>query len=319
MKDQKRLNRKPNRVFKSKLIHCDYKDCDFKTQSDARLATHMKRHDNPKTEAYRQLRLDLNRRCYDSTTNTYSCGQSGCLKTFTNYNAVRDHMTYIHKSRDIVCDYADCNKVFKTKHLLRLHFNNMHKTDKPFKCPHNECGKEFAYRQRLDTHLVSHTTGRPFVCDFDGCAKSYKNRLSLTTHKRIHLSEPTIKCTVEGCYERFHAHKHMHKHRQTVHSIRPYKWRPPPGYKPTCLWPGCDFTSKTNYQLNVHQRTHTGEKPYACDWPECGHRFARRSHIKDHMNAHKNVKPYACHWPGCQHRCSHRSNVNIHYKQVHQK
>ncbi|CAG2122129.1 unnamed protein product [Medioppia subpectinata] len=210
--------------------------------------------------------------------------------------------------------------MFKSPFLMRIHFNRVHTTDKPFKCPHNECGKEFAYKQCLDSHLVSHTTGRPFVCDFIGCQRSYKNEISLQTHKLIHLSEPTIKCSVEGCGERFYTRMKMKKHREVVHSIPFYKFCPKPENRVPCLWPGCDFTTyRGNYVLKLHALKHTGEKPVVCDWPECGKRFARMDHLKDHMNAHKNVKPYACHWPGCQYRCSYGSNITIHYKQVHKK
>ncbi|CAG2115985.1 unnamed protein product, partial [Medioppia subpectinata] len=313
-----RLNRKPNRVFRVKIIHCDYKDCDYKCRSDAGLASHMKSHDNQKTEAYRQQRLSLHHRCYHLSTKSYICDETDCEKEYKKFKHLRAHITRTHINKTICCDYTDCGKLFKTLTTMRAHYKCVHSDDKPFKCPYNDCGQRFINNSRLELHVASHATDRQFKCDFIGCHKDFKTAPELQSHKRIHNTEPTFKCAVEGCRQRFHLYTQLEKHRQSVHSW-PRRVRQP-GRRVSCHWPGCDFTTtKAKSGLKHHQYKHTGERPYVCDWPECGKRFARPFALKEHKNIHNNLKPYACHWPGCQYRCANTANLCKHYKQVHKK
>ncbi|CAG2115683.1 unnamed protein product, partial [Medioppia subpectinata] len=309
-----RLNRKPNRVFKVKAIHCDYKDCDYKCRSDANLASHMKSHDNQKTEAYRQQRLSLHRRCYDLVTNSYICDDIDCGKSFKNYRRLRGHIISAHSSRDIRCDYTDCHKLFKTRDTMKAHFKYVHNNDKPFKCPHNDCDRGFASNGHLDQHVASHSSERLFVCDFNGCAKSFKTQQLLWVHKRIHSAEPVIRCRVDGCAQRFRTQNGLQKHRVIDHHFKPkVPYKRPIGRQYPCQWPGCDFTAALNHSLKLHQRRHTGDRPLVCDWPECGKRFARPTSLRDHKNIHNNLKPHACHWPGCQYRCASSANISKHW------
>ncbi|XP_026810936.1 zinc finger protein 135-like [Rhopalosiphum maidis] len=63
-----------------------------------------------------------------------------------------------------------------------------------------------------------------------------------------------------------------------------------PSY-PSCGVCGKEFSS--NSVLAVHQRTHTGEKPYDCN--DCGKSFSQKTDLVNHLRTHTDKKPYDCH------------------------
>ncbi|KAB0359469.1 hypothetical protein FD754_003625, partial [Muntiacus muntjak] len=54
----------------------------------------------------------------------------------------------------------------------------------------------------------------------------------------------------------------------------------------------CGKGSKDRSSLTTHERTHTGEKPYACG--ECGRSFHQKSDFITHQRTHTGEKPYVC-------------------------
>ncbi|CAD7080050.1 unnamed protein product [Hermetia illucens] len=84
--------------------------------------------------------------------------------------------------------------------------------------------------------------------------------------------------------------------------------KPAPKVSQTCYH--CNKTFKCTAQLQMHIRTHTGERPYACNY--CPRRFAQKYNLLVHTRTHTGERPFQCEI--CSKQFSTLGNFHAHQK-----
>ncbi|XP_042888898.1 zinc finger protein 345-like [Penaeus japonicus] len=77
--------------------------------------------------------------------------------------------------------------------------------------------------------------------------------------------------------------------------------------------PVCARAFDSRAKLDIHLRTHTGERPFACAL--CPYQACQMSTLTSHMRTHTGEKPFAC--PFCAHRARQKGSLNKHIRVVH--
>ncbi|XP_051251664.1 zinc finger protein 708 [Dicentrarchus labrax] len=206
----------------------------------------------------------------------YACDY--CPKRF-NHKAHRDLHVKARHTGEKTCHCDICGKGYSCVSVLKTH--RMTHFDKTFIC--DVCGKSFYHACHLTRHKLVHQEVRPYRCST--CGKGFTQAANLRSHQAVHTGERQL-CSVCGksyrCLKNHVISKHSHE--------LPADQLPARDAIVACEACGKKFPNPS--QLRVHQRSHTGEKPFHCD--VCGKSYRLKELLRDHRYTHTGEKPYRC-------------------------
>ncbi|CAH4034338.1 zinc finger protein 551-like [Pieris brassicae] len=130
------------------------------------------------------------------------------------------------------------------------------------------------------------------------CNKEFRMKATYRAHMRFH----TNFCVCEACGKRCRNNNQLQEHKRARHGL---------GKIHKCAY--CEYSSATKEALIIHERRHTGERPYICD--HCGASFYRRSTLVQHIAIHLPEKNFQCDM--CPKRLKSKKFLQIHKHNAH--
>ncbi|XP_059194631.1 zinc finger protein 574 isoform X2 [Centropristis striata] len=228
-----------------------------------------------------------------------------CHRTFSQSSNLRQH-SLLHSNAATLC-CPDCPATFRWPTKLAAHRYTQHPgAPAPFPCPHCEAG--FLTRRQRDNHcLEQHPTlvqaagpGTEVGKHTDNQAELGKNLTSEpSTSNTAETKSGDSTSVVRGvldcniCGKKLNSPANLRLHRLSHFALGPGRPMCTTGKRPKAhQCPICGKLFVSSSGVALHQRVHTGERPFPCQ--VCGKRFRQNTHLREHLRTHSGERPFRC-------------------------
>nr|XP_029720496.1 gastrula zinc finger protein XlCGF17.1-like [Aedes albopictus] len=236
-----------------------------------------------------------------------------CWEGFNTEEELLSHVHQVHEGKRRENELASsklnpatkftclvCQRTFDTEKQLHVHISYKQKREE-YIC--QECGKSCHKPSILRDHWQKeHTNLAPeFACDI--CGKAFWKLSVLKNHRKIHVPFENVPCSEPGCEMVFRDTFLMKRHCRNVHGDAPWHCR------------FCPKRLRTKEAMDIHERVHTGEKPFPCR-EGCDRRFAHATdRVRHERSMHTSEKPHKC--AHCKEAYVRRRELVIHLQRHH--
>lgn len=326
-------------IFKylTKRFSCDH--CSFKTNTKSMLSDHIRLKHLP-PEAKEHLSFQKHFSCNDCEYKTYKkcilaghikaihlpldtrlskCGK--CNKHFSFRSNLLRHSKICGKSKEFkhsilrfCCDI--CGYKTHNKSSISVHIQTKHLPCDPNLNKCKNCGKKFAVRSYLKTHLklCGKLKFKRFICDHCGHRTHIKH--DLRTHIKLkHLPRDTNLFKCEKCKKSFSSKRYLLFHSNMCDGL-------PRWLKPTYSCEHCKFETKKKHTLQKHLLKHLPRDLNSNRCKKCNFSFSSQSVLQRHseicgksVEAKRSLYRFSCML--CNYKCRDRNNLNHHIEVNH--
>ncbi|XP_067206829.1 zinc finger protein 626-like [Linepithema humile] len=235
-----------------------------------------------------------------------------CWKDYPQQFMLNAHVKKSHTPKTTPC--TDCNFMGVSEVDVERHKKRHHQAPK-FMC--EICNEICIDKDTLIAHATTHNL---IQYESNACGSTLNDEFSLKEHNRLpHLdlmvaSDEKIEESNKAARTQESEHKcdvcnKVYKYQSLLkqHKIKAHD-NPSSYEKRRYLCALCGKELKTAKGLEIHNRSHTGEKPYTCE--VCGKCFACETVLKTHFVTHTGERKYSC--DQCGKAFTQRSTLVVH-------
>ncbi|XP_062549063.1 zinc finger protein 420-like isoform X2 [Armigeres subalbatus] len=277
-----------------------------------KLPVKQKFENSKRNASYKRHTLQMKQSENENTQFHYCCFVR-CWEGFNTEDELLTHVFQAHEGKRRENELASsknpdlikftctvCQRSYESEKQLLVHVSYKQKRDE-YIC--QQCGKCFFKSSHLRDHEQKyHNDFLPeFACDI--CGKTFRKLSVLKNHQKIHVPFENVPCSETGCGMVFRDTALMKRHCRNVHGETPWQCR------------FCPKKLRTKEAMDIHERVHTGEKPFHCR-QGCDRKFAHATdRVRHERSMHTSEKPHKC--QQCNGAFVRRRELVIHTRKHH--